>query len=77
MVTGRVVLTTITKLVPQHKEPAPPVTTVRKQTPLGEDPGWDTWSSHVFRAWGRASNTYAANMVYRPTSRETGLSNNF
>ena len=33
MVTGRVVLTTITMLVPWHKEPAPPVTTASKQTP--------------------------------------------
>ena len=30
----------------------------------------------MFRACGRASNTYAANVIYRPT-RETGLSNNY
>ena len=60
MVTGRVVLTTITMLVPQHKEPAPPATTVSKQTPQGKTQCGNTWSSHMFRALGRASNTYVA-----------------
>ena len=42
-------------------------------TPV-EDPVWDTWSAHTFRAWEKALNTFASNMVYRPTLQGTGPS---
>ena len=62
---------TVPMLVMQHKAPAPPVTAV-KPPPPGEDPVWDTWSSHTFRAWGKALNTFVPNIEYRPTLKETG-----
>ena len=45
-------------------------------TPV-EDTVWDTWSFHMFRAWGKALNTFASNMVYRPNLKETGPSSSF
>ena len=53
MAIERKIVTTIPMLVTQHKAPAPPPTAVKPPAPPGEDPVWDTWSSHAFRTWGK------------------------
>ena len=69
-------VTTVPMLTTQHKAPAPSATATKPPPPV-EDPVWDTWSSHTFGAWGEALNTFALNMVYRPTLKETGPSSSF
>ena len=45
--------------------------------PQGEAPSVEHMVIPYVQGLGEASNTYAQNNVYRPTSRETGLSNSF
>ena len=39
-----------TMLVTHCKTPMEPAATTKQLLPPGEDPVWDTWSSHMFRA---------------------------
>ena len=66
-----------TMLLIQHKAPMEPVTTVRHPIPLGEDPPKDTWSCHMFRAWGEVSSAHAVNMPFKLISKATGASSKY
>ena len=71
MATEKKMITTVPMLGTQHKAPAPPVTAVKPPLLPVEDPVWDTWSSHMFRAWGKALNTFVPNMEYRLSLKKT------
>ena len=75
MATGRKMV--ITMLVTQHKAPMGPVTTVRYPIPMGEDPPKDTWSFHMYRAWGKAPSTHAVSMGFKHILKATGPSSKY
>ena len=75
MAAKRKMVTTVPRLVTQHKAPTPPA--IANHHPPGEDLVWDTWSSHTFRAWGKALDKFASHMEYRPTLKETEPSSSF
>ena len=69
MATGRIVVTPM--FVTHHKTPIPPVVTANHPPPPGKTQ-YGTQSSHIFRAWGKASNAPAPSMVFKLTSEVTG-----